>query len=474
MFRVPAVASFTIWATCRAVKILDNTGTGLVQVATDASRRADDEPAPIVTTDEEPALTVNDRKLWPKKTKKFALVISATGMDSHYGSGVRQMAFSMDLEGCDFGTDTLTEKPQDTLDWRSVPAMGLIAGSTNFNVGVGGNRSGFTASRVKSLMHRYDRIYLFGWAWETEYAHTLETALQALESDPRLQGRVTLVLDDNPYHRCYAEHKLDYCRERAPTMLRRWLNVSSRAMSISARDAAELNRLKASEEIPGPSFETWPLSLEQVGNLFNRSNLPKTVEGESETYLTMVANDHAENRRFVSELVTGGHLEQICSLRSIGARALKVCFVGSIARYIQMTYPREVSRLQRYCLRLKYEISTQQLEEKIFPMTVAILNPFLETVNSGISVKTFESVAMGMPIVTSMAGFRGLEECGTRLDQAGLLATNTAAGYVDVIKNKLVNPETSLAFTAMQQQIMRTCVAEQKREVDRTLCSKTE
>mmetsp|Transcript_54007 Transcript_54007/g.143393 ORF Transcript_54007/g.143393 Transcript_54007/m.143393 type:complete len:82 (-) Transcript_54007:38-283(-) len=80
---------------------------------------------------------------------------------------------------------------------------------------------------------------------------------------------------------------------------------------------------------------------------------------------------------------------------------------------------------------------------------------------------------MGIPIVTSMAGFRGLEDCGARLDQAGLLATNTAAGYVDVIRNKLLNPEASLAFAAMQREIMRTCVAEQSRELGSTLCSKT-
>jgi len=385
------------------------------------------------------------------------------------------MAFAMDLKSCDFGVDTLTEKPQDTVDWNSVPAMGLIAGSTNFNVGVGGKRGGLSAIRVKNLMHRYDHIYLFGWAWETEYASTLETALQALELDPNLRGRVTLVLDDNPYHRCYAEHKLQYCRERAPSLLRRWLNVSSRAMSISAIDALELNRLKAKERIPGPRFETWPLRLEQVESLFNRSAPLQTEENNSKTYLTMVANDHAENRRFVSELVVGGHLERICNLTQeitgIGAQQLKVYFIGNIARYVKFTFPDQVSSLQQSCLRLKYDISMKQLEERILPNTLAILNPFLETVNSGISVKTFEAVAMGIPIVTSTAGFRGLERCGERLNEAGLLATSTASGYIDVIRNKLMNPEVSSVYTHLQKDIMRSCVAEQKKELQ-DICAK--
>jgi len=469
LFNLPVVivASFTTWATCGAISNLENTARRLVQAPESVYRvrpsRADQAPAPT-----------------PGTANKFALVISATGMDSHYGSGVRQMAFSMDLKDCGFGVDTLTEKPADSLDWRSGKAMGLISTSTNFNIGFGGKRSGMNASRVKRLMHRYEHIYLFGWAWEVEYANTLETALKALESDPSLHSRVTLVMDDNPYHRCYGLHELDFCRKRAPTLLRRWLNVSSRAMAISQSDADELNRLKAHDGLSGPDFEAWPLRLEQVGNLFNRSQSRESESDDSSaTYLTMVGNDHAENRRFVSELVTGGHLTDICnSTGAILARGGKykffqIYFVGTIARFLQITFPDEVAQLKQSCLRLRYEISMEQFEERILPNTVAILNPFLETVQSGISVKTFEAVAMGLPIVTSVAGFRGLEECGERLSQAGLLSTNTAAGFVDIIKNKLANPETSSTFVSTQRDIMRTCVTEQKRS-EEGWCSRVE
>jgi len=391
-------------------------------------------------------------------------------MDSHYGSGVRQMAFSMDLKGCGYGVDTLTQKPADSLDWRSGSALGVISRSTNFNVGLGGKRSGMNASRVRRLMQRYDHIYLFGWAWEVEYANTLETALTALESDPSLHSRVTLVMDDNPYHRCYGLHELDFCRGRAPALLRRWLSVSSRAMAISQSDADELNRLKARDELSGPRFEAWPLHLEQVANLFSRGPRRESEADGSATYLTMVANDHAENRRFVSELVTGGHLNDICnstgailSRRGAKYKFFQVYFIGTIARFLQGTFPNEVAELKQSCVRLRYEISMEHFEERILPNTVAILNPFLETVKSGISVKTFEAVAMGVPIITSLAGFRGLEECGARLDQAGLLSVNTAAGFVDLIKNKLANPETSSTFVSMQRDIMRACVVEQRR-----------
>jgi len=214
--------------------------------------------------------------------------------------------------------------------------------------------------------------------------------------------------------------------------------------------------------------------------LFNRSAWSQTEREEegSKTYLTMVANDHAENRKFVSELVTGGHLERICNftqeITGIGSQQMKIYFIGNIARFVKFNFPDQVSRLssETGCLRFKFDISMKQLEERILPNTAAILNPFLETINSGISVKTFEAVAMGIPIVTSIAGFRGLEKCGARLNEAGLLATNSASGYVDLIRNKLVNPEVSFAFTQMQQSIMRTCVAEQKEEM-KDLCSKT-
>jgi hypothetical protein len=190
----------------------------------------------------------------------------------------------------------------------------------------------------------------------------------------------------------------------------------------------------------------------------------------------MVGNDHAENRRFVSELVTGGHLNDICN--STGAilrrgakyKFFQVYLIGTIARFLQGAFPDEVAQLRQSCLRLRYDISMEHLEDRILPNTVAILNPFLESVKSGISVKTFEAVAMGVPIVTSVAGFRGLEECGERLNQAGLLSTNTtAAGFVDLIKNKLANPDST--FVPMQRDIMRTCVIEQQR-LEEGLCSR--
>ncbi|CAK0878304.1 unnamed protein product [Prorocentrum cordatum] len=409
----------------------------------------------------------HEQTLSPGTQQKYALAISAKGMNSHYGSGVRQMALMMDLKNCGFGVDTLTEEGYDSPDWGSRKAMELLSASTNFHVRPGGNRSSFNASRVQKLMHRYTHIYLFGWAWELEFTYSAETALKALERDPDLRGRVTLVLDDNPYNRCYAGHELAFCRTRAPTMVSRWLNVSSRAMSISDVDAAELNRMKSRLGLPGPDFEAWPLNLEHVEELFSSSLQAEIPQNWTQPYLTMVANDHAENRRFVSELVSGGHLDEICDKTEAvpsGIRRLKVVFVGAISRYMMSKFPGKMARLRKSCVLMKMEVSMEQLQRDIMPQTLALLNPFLDTVNSGISVKTFEAVAMGVPIVTSMAGFRGLEECGKRLERAGLLASGTAAGYVDLISTKLVDPEKAAKFRSMQRDLLHTCVVEQKAE----------
>lgn len=243
--------------------------------------------------------------------------------------------------------------------------------------------------------------------------------------------------------------------------------MSSRAFAISDDDAADLNRLKARVGLSGPDFETWPLNLEHVQNLFNGSVQTETGKNWTRPYLTMVANDHAENRRFVSELMTGGYLEQICNKTKrvpFGIRRLRVYFIGSISRYLMGNFPRQVKKLRKSCVRLKYDLSMQQLQEEVFPKTLALLNPFLDAVKSGISVKTFEAVAMGVPVVTSLAGFRGLEQCGRRLDKAGLLTPSTAPGYVDFISNRLVDPESAAQFSSTQRDILRGCVAEQRAE----------
>mmetsp|Transcript_88985 Transcript_88985/g.235395 ORF Transcript_88985/g.235395 Transcript_88985/m.235395 type:complete len:464 (+) Transcript_88985:66-1457(+) len=418
----------------------------------------------------------HEQTLSPGTQEKYALAISAKGMNSHFGSGVRQMALMMDLKDCGFGVDTLTEEGYDSPDWDSPKASDLLSGTTNFHVRPGGNRSNFNVSRVQKLMHRYTHIYLFGWAWELEFTYTAETALKALESDPDLRDRVTLVLDDNPYNRCYAGHELTFCRTRAPTMVSRWLNVSSRAMSISDVDAAELNRMKSRLGLPGPDFEAWPLNLEHVEDLFNSSIQTETPQNWTQPYLTMVANDHAENQRFVTELIRGGYLDEICNKTKgvqRGIRRLKVVFVGTISWYMMKRFPDDMARLRKACVRLKVEVSMEQLQSDIMPKTLAILNPFLSVVNSGISVKTFEAVAVGVPIVTSMAGFRGLEECGKRLNKAGLLAPGTAAGYVDLINTKLVDPANAAKFRSMQRDLLRTCVVEQKAEMQNACKAKS-
>merc|ERR1719293_551859 len=81
------------------------------------------------------------------------------------------------------------------------------------------------------------------------------------------------------------------------------------------------------------------------------------------------------------------------------------------------------------CVRLKHDVSMHRMQNDILPKSVAILNPFLEEIPSGISVKTYEAVATCMPLVTSLEGFRGLEDCASKMQSAGLLARSTVPGY---------------------------------------------
>jgi len=209
------------------------------------------------------------------------------------------------------------------------------------------------------------------------------------------------------------------------------------------------------------------MSLEQVRKLFpesvvNESTSERVGNTHEEAYITLIANDHQQNRRFVSELLTTGALKRICdSISGLpeGTRRPLVLFVGTIAWYLTQQYADLVRDLRlNGCVRIKREVSMQQLQHDILPKSVAILNPFLEEIPSGISVKTYEAVATCMPLVTSLEGFRGLEDCASKMQSAGLLARSTVPGYERFITERLLDPVNASLFRRTSTKIMSTCL----------------
>jgi len=383
-----------------------------------------------------------------------ALVVSSLGPDSRYGCGVREFVFVADLRECGYDVDLLTERGGDGR--RQGPTHEAFGWTTRTPAEVFRTTRWFGRDDPVEL-EAYDAIYFFGWFWE--YHNERAVPMDLL---PRLQAfrnRTTLMLDDVPDVRCMMEREAypaSYCRSAVPGLVAQWMQAAHQVFTLTDTDAALVEGLLRLPGVPAPDgpVRAWPLRLGHLVRL-QQEQAENGDKLQNRTFLTMVANDHAANKEFTERLFSTGAVNRWCE------RAATVMFVGTIGSFVNGIRP-QYPGLPDDCVVSAGVQSDRVLAQHIMPRTLAVINPFWRDLRSGVSVKSFEALAAGVPFVTSVFGLRGLEDCGP-LDLAlGAKQADDVEEYVDYVERLVLRAPMYSLLTAKVQRLRSACAAQQE------------
>lgn len=282
------------------------------------------------------------------------------------------------------------------------------------------------------LLASFDEILVFGWIWEhflkpriqreiLGVLKELEMGVEAAPTGPlpgtaalSLRNHVSVMMDDVPSLRCGMESPWrGYDCTQLRDWMRQWKPISKQIFTLTSQDADNVRSDLQKLWLAGPPVKVWPMRMSELARLFPQRAPMKTMHTRT---LTMIASTHPANWQIIKDLLVSGALEKICKL----GHGLRVAFVGSIARFRPLD---SVGHKGTYnCVKIYGGLPDTVLTGQIMPKTVAILNPIMTPIASGITVKSYEAIALGIPIITSAHGLLGLEECARQpLLNAGLL-----------------------------------------------------
>jgi len=385
---------------------------------------------------------------------KRVLVVSSVGPRRKSGSGVREFIFVMDLQECGYAVDLLNVERVDPgaplhleFGWQTETAREVFGSVRWFN------------DSARLDLEPYDEIFFFGWLWEHRFfwepQHSLLPRLEALGR------RATLMLDDVPTVRCVVEHdtfEKGYCKRAVPELLARWANVSRRVITLTEADARATLEAMQRYGIPAPGpVMAWPLRLRHLTRLRaeEAAGVNKTLDRK---YLTMVANDHNVNDDFLAQFFASGVIERLCAGGAV------LVFVGAIGDFVNFVRPL-FPHVGKDCLYTEGLLSGMALERFVMPKTLAMLNPYFEDLGTGISVKSYEALAAAMPVVTSVHGLRGLEDCGAT--SAGVVLPPKDAddpdAYARFVEGRVLNATEYPKLVDQVRRLRADCVSMQER-----------
>merc|ERR1719162_811007 len=158
-----------------------------------------------------------------------------------------------------------------------------------------------------------------------------------------------------------------------------------------------------------------------------------------------MGNLHAVNRFMVTKMFTSQAVKKICAEIKQRGSDIKIVFMGGLASVAQEQMDLHPQASGCLDVRTGYMGDTE-LEENIYPHTRAVLNPFFEDVNSGISVKNFESIMSGVPFLTSTFGMHGLSDEIQACASFPMPTHGDSAAFAEFFIDKIVNDTGYLEF----------------------------
>lgn len=266
-------------------------------------------------------------------------------------------------------------------------------------------------------MSRFDRI-IVGGKLDLLYADVQEnsgvTKLLDKLHDRRetFRDKVTVFWDDVPFERCLIKPEAAELCPKVPSFVAKVAEVAHLFYVLSVDDKRRMIDHLRRNGIPRSNLrvEVWPLSIEKM-----QAAIPSVrfTGASSERHLvTMMGNQHPVNRKMVSLLFEDGSVARICNEIAARGSNVTLLFLGGLAEVAkELKENAKQAKQPCSCVQVRTGfISDETLEHEIFPQTRAVLNPFFEDVNSGISVKNFESIMSGVPFLTSEYGMHGLSD----------------------------------------------------------------
>jgi len=338
------------------------------------------------------------------------LIVDIRGPTRSTGDGVRVMGMIMDLQRCGHYVAVYSDAENQTdlkNSWSPEVAEQYLANVTFLEWD--------GAVRPEVFLHWFDRIIIGGKlnllfdAGDGELGHAVPEVLDILHKNPIDRSKVEVFWDDVPFERCTIRPEADTICPRVPGVVRFLVQLASKFYVLTVDDKRRMMRDMRNHyiELGDLDVKIWPM---RIANM--QQALPEaqgTARSSQRDLVTMMGDDHAVNRLMVRGLFESGAMNTICkSIRSSGSPII-IRFMG----HLSFTAQEMVEAHQRASTCVQFSdgfVSDEHLQRAVYPRTRAVLNPFFRDVNSGISVKNYESIMRGVPFVTSAFGMHGLSD----------------------------------------------------------------
>lgn len=349
-----------------------------------------------------------------RQYKGKVLIVDPRGPSRQQGEGVRVMGMILDLSGeeCGLEVDILANTNDfsgirdgwsDAVQHQYLKNVHFIS-VANYNLGL-------------VDLSSYDRIIIGGKAdlmrpGGAGVVSTVISDLVALSGGDRLstslRNRTSAFWDDVPFERCTVDNS---CATVAPTVAQIAGAVSTFYV-LTAEDALRMSAHMRFHGITPLGMRVWPMRITNMARVLpeERFSLDPTDQGISKKrYVLMMGNHHPVNTKNLEELFDSGALNDICNEIESRSSPIKLLLTGAMTSVAQRIMARTRGNTKCVYIRDGF-VSNQELSSDILPQTRAIMNPFFFDVKSGISVKSFEAIMEGFPLLTSFYGLHGLND----------------------------------------------------------------
>lgn len=402
------------------------------------------------------------------------LLVDVRGPTPMTGDGVRTMGMVMDLlhRSCSDSVATLEVMADfEDMSWKF--AWGNTSIATAILDGFANETAPVKLWNVDDLrkgdvkLSDFDRIIIgakLDLATDGKGMAVKAVLTRLKDMSPKLNNRTEIFWDDEPFIRCKFKPDADEICKTVPGIVALAANVSHKMYFLSRDDQRKMDgdMQKAGIPLDGiDAFELWPMRLSNMVLLNPGDNL-KELYRSNKYLVPMIGNKHAVNNLMVDFLFNTGIITALCDAIKSRNSPVRILFMGGLAADAQ-----EAAKNQANvgCINITTGfVDADALENQVFPVTRAFLNPFFKDVDSGISVKNFEAISRKIPVITHDYGLRSLSDEIPDCSRFPMpLAPEDPKDFVSFFVENVVDDEGYTKFSTEFTAASEDCIAGQTR-----------